>query len=227
MGCSQCQNDNPPDARFCEQCGAPLESPCPACQAPLSAGARFCKACGHDLSTALHPEAAAAAPSPETAPSGERRQATILFSDLSGYTAMNERMDPEEVEGIMGRIKAEAVKIVEEHGGIVNQFVGDEVLALFGIPTAHKDDPRRAVRAALELHKLARRISPEAEGKIGRPLRLHTGINTGLIVTNLRDTRDGTYGITGDTVNTGARLKSIAEDDQILVSPETQRQIAA
>ena len=139
---------------------------------------------------------------------------------------MNEQLDPEEVESIMSRIKGEAVKIVESHGGIVNQFVGDEVLALFGIPTAHEDDPRRAVKAALELHEAARRISPEVEAKIGRPLRMHTGINNGLIVTNVRDARDGTYGITGDTVNTGARLKTLAEDDQVLLSPETQRRVA-
>ncbi|MCZ6558313.1 MAG: adenylate/guanylate cyclase domain-containing protein, partial [SAR324 cluster bacterium] len=97
---------------------------------------------------------------------------------------MNEKLDPEEVEGIMSRIKAEAVKIVESHGGIVSQFVGDEVLALFGIPTAHEDDPCRAVRAALELHELVQETSPEVEGKIGRPLRLHTGIHSGLIVTS-------------------------------------------
>ena len=83
---------------------------------------------------------------------------------------MNERLDPEEVEGIMSCIKAEAVKIVESHGGIVSQFVGDEVLALFGIPTAHEDDPCRAVKAALELHELARDMSPDVEEKIGRPL---------------------------------------------------------
>ncbi|MCZ6645284.1 MAG: adenylate/guanylate cyclase domain-containing protein, partial [SAR324 cluster bacterium] len=109
----------------------------------------------------------------------------MLFSDLSGYTAMNEQLDPEEVEGVMSRIKVEAVRIVEAHGGIVNQFVGDEVLALFGIPTAHEDDPRRAVRAALELHELARTMSPEVEAKIGRPLRMHSGIHSGLIVTSL------------------------------------------
>ena len=72
---------------------------------------------------------------------GERRQATVLFSDLSGYTAMNEQLDPEEVEEIMTRIKKESVRIVESYGGIVNQFVGDEILALFGIPTGHEDDP--------------------------------------------------------------------------------------
>ncbi len=151
----------------------------------------------------------------------------MLFSDLSGYTAMSERLDPEEVEAIMSRIKAEAVRIVESHGGIVNQFVGDEVLALFGIPSAHEDDPRQAVRASLELHGLVRGISPEVEQKIGAPLRMHSGINTGLIVTHLRDDREGRYGITGDVVNTAARLVGLAEPDEILLSPGTQRLVSA
>ncbi|MCZ6841208.1 MAG: zinc ribbon domain-containing protein, partial [SAR324 cluster bacterium] len=247
MDCGKCGHSNRAEARFCEGCGASLERLCPSCGNAVTAQATFCDACGHSLSakatpSEIQPPAAQAeeTPSPATAlegergqatgerrqATGERRQATVLFSDLSGYTAMNEKLDPEEVQDIMGRIKSEAVKIVEEHGGIVNQFVGDEVLALFGIPAAHKDDPRRAVQAALELHKLAKRVSPEVEERIGAPLRMHTGINTGLIVTNLRDTRDGTYGITGDTVNTGARLKVLAKDDTILVSPDTQREIA-
>jgi class 3 adenylate cyclase len=150
----------------------------------------------------------------------------VFFSDLSGYTAMNEKLDPEEVERIMSRVKAEAVKIVESHGGIVNQFVGDEVLALFGIPTAHEDDPLRAVKAAVELHAMVRHGSPEVEGRTEHPLRMHTGIHTGLVVTSQRDDRDGRYGITGDAVNTGARLKAHAEADDILVSAETQRLIA-
>jgi class 3 adenylate cyclase/tetratricopeptide (TPR) repeat protein len=150
----------------------------------------------------------------------------VLFSDLSGYTAMNERLDPEEVRGIVGRIKAEAVRIVEGHGGIVNQFVGDEVMALFGVPLAHEDDAVRAVRAARDLHALVRALSPEVEARIGAPLRLHTGISTGLIVTGSEDRRDGTFGITGDAVNTGARLASHAASDTVLVSEETQRLIA-
>jgi class 3 adenylate cyclase/tetratricopeptide (TPR) repeat protein len=139
---------------------------------------------------------------------------------------MNEQLDPEEVEGIMSRIKAEAVRIVESYGGSVNQFVGDEILALFGIPAAHEDDPLRAVKAALALHEMVRHASPEVEERIGKPLRLHTGINTGLIVTHLRDDRDGLFGITGKTVNTGARLRSRAGPDEILVGPETQKWIA-
>jgi class 3 adenylate cyclase/tetratricopeptide (TPR) repeat protein len=157
---------------------------------------------------------------------GERRQATVLFSDLSGYTAMNEKLDPEVVAEIVGRIKAEAVKIVESHGGIVNQFVGDEILALFGVPIAHEDDPVRAVRAALALHRMVREIAPSVEVRIGQPVRLHTGIDTGLVVTNLRDRRDGTFGITGDAVNTGARLAAQSPTDEIWVSPQTHQRTA-
>lgn len=157
---------------------------------------------------------------------GERRQATILFSDLSGYTAMNEKLDPEEVQELMNRIKAKAISIVEHHEGIVNQFIGDEILALFGIPNAHEDDPIRAVSAALELHGTVREMSKEVEPLIGRPLTLHSGINTGLIVTTVWDDREGKFGVTGDTVNTGARLLAQAKGNEILVSPETHRLIS-
>jgi class 3 adenylate cyclase/tetratricopeptide (TPR) repeat protein len=230
----QCRHENPADHKFCGQCGAALALTCPGCGRGNDPDHLFCGGCGQSLAEPPTAEAAAVSalgggggPAPQPSPpAGERRQATVLFSDLCGYTAMNERLDPEEVEGIMSRVKAEAVRIVEEHGGIVNQFVGDEVLALFGIPTAHGDDPRRAVRAALEMHKVAHQVSPEVEERIGRPLRMHTGIDTGLIVTSLRDVRNGTYGITGDTVNTGARLKALAADDEILVSPNTQGVVA-
>ncbi len=230
MKCPECNYENPTEAKFCLECGTKVENYCPNCQEALPPKAKFCVACGYDLSkpvTPPKPSEPSRADTPQQAPSlaGERRQATILFSDLSGYTDMNERLDPEEVEGIIRRIKDEAVRIVENHEGTVNQFVGDEILALFGIPTAHEDDPLRAVKAALQLHEMVRQMSTEVEARIGKPLTMHTGIDTGLIVTNLRDDRDGLYGITGDTVNTGARLKSQAETDEILVSPETQRLI--
>jgi len=157
---------------------------------------------------------------------GERRQATIAFSDLSGYTAMSEKLDPEEVRELMSQVKAGAIRIMESHGGIVNQFIGDEVVSLFGIPTASKDDPIRAVRAVCELHHLVIAMSEEMERKFGFALRMHTGINTGLIVTHLEDNRDGHYGLTGNTVNTGARLLAEAKSGDILVSPTTQQLIS-
>ena len=94
---------------------------------------------------AAEPSAPPTAAAPAVADEGERRHATVMFSDLTGYTALNESFDPEEVESIMARIKREAVAVIERHGGRVNQFVGDEVMALFGIPVARRDDPRRAV----------------------------------------------------------------------------------
>jgi len=238
MQCPECQSANPADARFCNKCGSQLEIACPNCSKANPPDSNFCNGCGHNLSKRDVPRRASesvplapaeqkqTAPEVTTVPEGERRQATIVFSDLSGYTSMNERLDPEEVEAIMSRIKQEAVTIVERHEGIVNQFVGDEVLALFGIPTAHEDDPVRAVKAARELHLLVRQISPEVEARIGTRLRMHTGISTGLVVTHIRDIRDGSYGITGDTVNIGARLASHSEADEILVSPETHGLIA-
>jgi len=191
MQCPECQSDNPTDASFCNKCGSQLEIACPNCSKANPPGSNFCNGCGHNLSKRDVPrEAAGSQPSAPAEPAatgvapvpeGERRQATVVFS---------------------------------------------EVLALFGIPTAHEDDPVRAVKAARELHDLVRRISPEVEARIGTKLRMHSGISTGLVVTHLRDIRDGNYGITGDTVNIGARLASHSEADEILVSPETHGLIA-
>jgi class 3 adenylate cyclase/tetratricopeptide (TPR) repeat protein len=187
---------------------------CADCGHGLPAGAKFCPECGTRVADA-------------PADDGERRHATIVFSDLSGYTALNERLDPEEVEAIMGRVKREATRIVESHGGIVNQFIGDEVVALFGIPVARREDPVRAVRAALELHAAVRAISTEVAPRIGRALTMHSGINTGLIVTRRSDSRDGRFGLTGDAVNTGARLLGLADADEVVVGPDTWKQVAA
>jgi class 3 adenylate cyclase/tetratricopeptide (TPR) repeat protein len=236
MRCPRCQLENREQAKFCNECGYKFERACPKCRNFNHPESKFCDQCGHDLSkpyvskepleSSQQPDLSSDTYKGLVLPEGERCQATVVFSDLSGFTAMNEQLDPEEVEGIMSRIKEEAVRIVESYGGIVNQFVGDEILALFGIPTAHEDDPLRAVKAALELHEMVRHTSPEVEGRIGKPLRMHTGISTGLVVTHLRDDRDGLFGITGNAVNVGARLRSQAESDEILISPETQKLIA-
>lgn len=236
MKCLKCQLENPDGAKFCNACGHKFALVCSKCNQKNPPGSKFCNECGCDLSQPLTPQqppettdtAQQSLTRPESPPlsEGERRQATVVFSDLAGYTSMNERLDPEEVETIMSQIKKEAVDIVERHEGIVNQFVGDEVLALFGIPAAHEDDPVRAVRAAMELHELVRQISPEVEERIGIKLRMHTGISTGLVVTHLRDIRNGSYGITGDTVNRGARLAGRAKADEILVGPQSYSLIA-
>jgi len=228
MRCATCEHENPPGLKFCGECGARLTLLCGACGASNAPTQKYCGACGHKLTHAasaepIRPQGGADAPTESSLPEGERRYATVVFSDLSGYTALNERLDPGEVESLMGRLKADAARIVEAHGGIVNQFVGDEILALFGISVAQEDDPVQAVRAALALHERARGLSGQVEERIGQPLRLHSGINSGLIVARSRDRRDGTHVVTGDAVNTAARLVGQAAADEIVVSPETQR----
>jgi class 3 adenylate cyclase len=233
MLCPHCDAAIPVGARFCGQCGHLLETACPACGADTGAGQQFCMACGHDLTRPDPPKgaksrrptatgertSAARAADDEPMDEGERRQATVVFSDLAGYTALTERRDPEDVEALLTLIKREATRVVERHGGTVNQFVGDEVMALFGVPVARRDDPARAVAAALELHATVREVVRGSH--IGEGLAMHTGICTGLVIIRRSDSRAGTWVCTGDTVNVGARLRSVAEADEVLVDSAT------
>jgi class 3 adenylate cyclase/tetratricopeptide (TPR) repeat protein len=157
---------------------------------------------------------------------GERKQVTVLFSDLSGYTALTEKLDPEELKEIMSRIFGEIAQVVTKYEGFIEKFVGDAVMALFGVPKAHEDDPIRALRAAREIHDLVLAISPKVEEKVGQPIAMHTGINTGLVVTGEADAQKGTHGVVGGTLNLASRLADLAKPGEILVSPETEELIA-
>ena len=220
MRCARCRAENPPGARFCSACGAALANTCHACGAAMADGQRFCSSCGAAAGGA--PAAVPAA----TADDAERRHATVMFSDLSGYTALNEALDPEEVEAVMARIKADATTIVERLGGTVNQFVGDEVMALFGVPLARRHDARNAVTAALELHRAVDAFVATLAAAPARSLRMHTGINSGLVVARRSDARAGDFALTGDAVNTAARLRGLAAPGEILVSESIWRQVA-
>lgn len=151
----------------------------------------------------------------------ERREATVLFCDLSGYTRWNEEEDPEDIALVMETVRAEATRIIEEHGGIVNQFVGDEVMGLFGVLTSHEDDPRRALAAALKFHDYMRSVKVLG----ARSLQLHSGAETGLIYVRVRDLRAGVFELTGEAVNTAARLRGVAGADEILCGPQLQRRV--
>lgn len=238
MKCPKCQFDNPNGMKFCGECGTKLEKICPKCNFYNPPEFKFCGECGHDLRKPqeIPPEdEPVAKPSPEkilakeippiSSPmDGERKYVTALFSDMSGYTAMSEKLDPEEVKDITGRIFGEVSKIVNKYDGFIEKFIGDAVMALFGVPRAHEDDPVRAIRAATEIHHLVRTISPEFEEKIGKPLSMHTGINTGLVVTGEVNTEKGTHGVAGDTINVAARLSSLAEAHTVIVGLDTYRQ---
>jgi class 3 adenylate cyclase/tetratricopeptide (TPR) repeat protein len=218
MRCPKCHVENPETKTFCRECGAKLLLACSQCGAEILPSDNFCGDCGQRLEEIIEKEKTV----PET--EGERKQVTVLFSDLSGYTAISEKLDPEEVKEIMSRIFGEIAHVVTEYEGFIEKFVGDAVMALFGVPKAHEDDPIRAIRAAREIHELVDAISPQVEERIGQPISMHTGINTGLVVTGEVDMEKGTHGVAGDTINLSSRLSSLAKAGEILVGLETYRQ---
>ena len=215
MKCPECKFENREGARFCLECGEKLEVDCPECGKTFSFTAKFCDDCGHRLGEV---------PKTETSlsePESERKHVTVLFSDLSGYTAMTEKLDPEEVKAIMTRIFGEITWVIGKYEGFIERFIGDAVMAVFGVPEAHEDDPVRAIRAAREIHDLVEDMSPELEEKVGRPLSMHSGINSGLVVTGEVDVQKGTHGLTGDTINLASRIQGLAKESEILVGPGT------
>lgn len=187
-----------------------VTSVCPGCGDENPDDARFCSQCGHALKAHL------------SELQGERRQITVFFSDVSGYTAMSEVLDPEDVRGIMNQIFGRAGEIVEKYGGRIDNFIGDAVMAVLGDPVVHEDDAERAVRAVLELHAAVDELSTEVEAKIGQPIAMHTGINTGLVVTSGAEFDSAV----GDAINVASRLEDLSEPGEILVGPETAQAVS-
>ena len=160
-------------------------------------------------------------PAPRLSTHGERKHVTVLFSDLSGYTAMTEQLDPEEVKEMMDRIFGKISQVVAKYEGFIEKFVGDAVMALFGVPYSHEDDPIRAIKVAREIHDIVKGLSPSVEKRIGRSLSMHTGINTGLVVTGELNLEKGTHGVLGDTINIASRISGLAKADEIMVGADT------
>lgn len=194
MTCSGCSFEAPPDFAFCPKCGAKLAS-APAPSPP---------------------------PAPPSAPEGDRRPVTVLFADLAGFTSLSEGLDPEDVRGIQADLFREMSASIEQYEGFVEKFVGDAVMAVFGAPTAHEDDPERGLRAALMMRDRMGTLNRRWERRVGRPLALHIGVNTGPVVAGrIGSTADAAYAVTGDTVNTAARLQNAAPSGEILIGDAT------
>ena len=154
----------------------------------------------------------------------DRRPVTVLFADLSGFTSLSERLDPEDVRAIQTDLFEGLSAAVLEYGGFVEKFAGDAVMAVFGAPVAHEDDPQRALHAALAMQDWAGTLTSRWEDRLGQPLLLHIGVNTGEVVAGtLGNTAQANYVVTGDTVNTSARLQSTAGPGETLVSEATYR----
>jgi class 3 adenylate cyclase/tetratricopeptide (TPR) repeat protein len=195
---------------------------CTACGAPLVEGARFCGACGGAVA-APSPAAEPSAPRAAETGGGERRQVAILFADLSGFTELSAALDAEELRDLVGRFFDTVDGVVENYGGTVDKHIGDAVMALFGAPVAHGDDPGRAVRAALDIHEAVAGLGAE----IGRDLAVHVAIASGEVVAGGvgRDERGG-YTVMGDAVNLAARLDELAGPGETLISEAVWRLVS-
>jgi class 3 adenylate cyclase/tetratricopeptide (TPR) repeat protein len=177
---------------------------CPSCGEQNPASARFCQACGAGLVVGTARET--------------RKLVTVLFADVTGSTALGERLDPESLRHVMARYFEAARAIVERHGGTVEKFIGDAVMADFGVPAMHEDDALRAVRAAAELRRSIGVLNGDLERQYGVSLELRTGVNTGEVVTGTAERL-----ATGDAVNVAARLEQVAGPGEILLGEQTLR----
>ena len=172
---------------------------CARCGAESPEGFRFCGACGAALDQT-------------PAPRQSRKVVTALFCDVTGSTALGEELDPEVLRGVLNRYFAEMRSIIERHGGTVEKFIGDAVMAVFGIPIVHEDDALRAVRAATEIRE---RLPGLAE-EVGVTLKFRTGVNTGPVLVG-----EGENLAVGDAVNVAARLEQVAEPGEIVLGQGT------
>ena len=154
-----------------------------------------------------------------------RKTVTIVFSDVVGSTALGERLDPEALQGVMGRYGGAMQRVVELHGGRVEKFIGDAVMAVFGVPVLHEDDALRAVRAALEMRSALVDLNRDLETEYGVELGIRIGVHTGEVITAEGAVDQGL--IVGDAVNAAARLQSSAPTGAVLIGPETQRLVAS
>ena len=187
---------------FCHECGDAVPQ-----------GAKFCPSCGTRL--------AAGTPAREALPVETRRMVTVLFVDVTGSTPLAERLDPEAVRRIFSRYFGEVAAIVARHGGTLEKFAGDALVAVFGLPVLHEDDALRAVRAAVEARQALAVVNDELVRDYGLRLDTRTGINTGEVVGG--DNATGSTLATGDMVNVAARLEARAQPGEIVIGAATHR----
>jgi len=238
MQCQKCQAENPEGKKFCRKCGARLSSTCPECGAEILSGDRFCGECGQDLE-----EPAEAAPVAYDRPhsytpkhladkiltsrssmEGERKLVTVVFADVADFTAMSEKLDPEEVHEIMDGCFRILMDEIHRYEGTINQFTGDGVMALFGAPVAHEDHAQRACRAALSIQKALEEYGDRVNKDYGVEFRMRMGLNSGpVIVGAIGDDLRMDYTAVGDTTNLASRMEGLARPGSVVVSRNTHR----
>jgi class 3 adenylate cyclase/tetratricopeptide (TPR) repeat protein len=244
MKCPKCQHENPEDARFCNGCGNKLELVCPECAKVNPLGSKFCNGCGHNLTLPSEPAPRELSfdekldkiqrylPKGLTEKilaqrdriEGERKQVTVMFCDMEGFTALSERLGPEETYGVMDQVYEILIHKVHDYEGTVNEMTGDGIMALFGAPIALEDAPQRAILSAIAIHREIVRFSDRIrQEKEGIPaLKMRIGIHTGpVVVGTLGNNLRVEFKAVGETVNLASRMEGLAEPGATYVTGET------
>ena len=220
MRCARCDLDNPISSRFCAGCGSSLQCMCSQCGGANPPDAKFCGQCGSGLS--VPGEAPARDGASPTEP--DRRQLTIMFSDLVGSTALSERLDPEEWREVLQSYRDTCANVVSRYDGYLAQYAGDGIKFYFGYPHAHEDDAARAVHAGLDILRDLGGLSLRLQAERNIRLSARLGIHTGLVVAGDlgRGQSREAMAVIGDTPNIAARVQSLAPPDTLLISAATR-----
>src|SRR3990172_9280960 len=208
MKCAGCQHDNPPGARFCNECGARLEAAGPG----LAPGAYTPTHLAEKILTS------------QAALEGERKQVTVLFADLKGSMELLADRDPEEARQLLDAVLERMMEAVHRYEGTVNQVMGDGIMALFGAPLAHEDHAVRACYAALRMQDTVNRYADEIQRAEGIAVRIRVGLNSGeVVVRSIGSDLHMDYTAVGQTTHLAARMEQMAAPGTILITPSTLR----
>ncbi len=235
MRCSACSTENPPQAKFCLECGAPLARRCSACGTLLPDVAKFCLECGQAI------PAAGVAPTPSIAPqtytpqhlaakilagrdalTGERKQVTVLFADVVGSTELIHGRDPEDAQRLLDGAVERMMGAIHRYEGTVSRLMGDGLMAMFGAPVAHEDHAVRACYAALAMLEAVQTYANEARQSHGEALQIRMGLNSGEVIVRLiSDDLHMDYTAMGETVHLASRMESLARPGTAVLTPTT------
>jgi len=235
MKCPRCQQENPPQAKFCPECATPLAPGCVNCGHQLPPAAKFCPECAHPVDGSAAATQRFRSPDSYTpkhlaeriltskaALQGERKQVTVLFADVKGSMELLADRDPEEARKILDPLLERMMEAVHRYEGTVNQVMGDGIMALFGAPLAHEDHAVRACYAALRMQDLVKRYAEEARRAHGVNVQIRVGLNSGeVVVRAIGSDLHMDYTAVGQTTHLAARMEQVASPGSILLTPAT------
>ena len=237
MKCPQCGFDNRTQAKFCEECAAPLARACANCGTQLSATAKFCPECAHPVAAGAATQPRFASPEVYTpkhlaekiltyksALEGERKQVTVLFADMKGSMELLADRDPEEARKLLDPVIEHMMEAVHRYEGTVSNLMGDGIMALFGAPLAHEDHAVRACYAALRMQESVNRYAEVVRRTEGVPIQIRVGLNSGEVVVGaIGNDLKMDYTAVGQTVHLAARMEQMATPGSVLMTPDALR----